>query len=67
VETLQIGRVSVSSLTPDTEHLAMVNTKMDELAGLIRNIIDSIDETKFKTFMEIRARRLQHQFSPRLD
>lgn len=62
-ETLDQGRIALALSDSGTEHGASINTKLDELRSQIRKLIDQCDSREFQTFMEQRAKRLQHQFS----
>ena len=64
-DTLDQGRICIGVSGSGVEHTSAINTKMDELRGLIASRIEQCDKTQFDEFMERRALRLQSQFSKR--
>lgn len=62
-DSLDKGRVIVGMSDSGTEHMREINHKMDELRNRISAMIDHCDKDEFKQFMDMRARRLQHQFN----
>jgi len=58
-DALDQGRVSLALIGSGTEHKNEINTKMDELRGKIRLLVNQCVKEEFLNFMEGRSNRLK--------